>query len=42
MKALAQVRDLGDASTLDKVCCVRDGRADCLAVKREGTDAKGG
>ena len=33
---------LGDASTLDKVCWVRDGRADRLAVKREGTDAKGG
>ena len=32
---------LGDASTLDKVCWVRDGRADRLAVKHEDTDAKG-
>ena len=32
---------IGNASTLDKVCWVRDSHADRLAVKREGTDAKG-
>ena len=32
---------IGNASTLDKVCWVHDSHADHLAVKHEGTDAKG-
>ena len=41
-KLMADEFYLGNASTLDKVCWVCDSHADCLTVKHEGTDVKGG